>query len=79
MFLIGQERMQELEREKDTLQLQVTVLEDQIENQSRRLAEIGTSFGNHLVTVRVPTYLPDLLTAWILTLFRLNWIQHVKI
>ncbi len=36
-----QERMQELEREKDTLQLQVTVLEDQIESQSRRIQEIG--------------------------------------
>lgn len=35
-----EERMQELEREKDTLQLQVTVLEDQIESQSRRIAEI---------------------------------------
>jgi chaperonin cofactor prefoldin len=33
--------MQELEREKDSLQLQVTVLEDQIESQSRRIAEIG--------------------------------------
>jgi hypothetical protein len=33
--------MQELEREKDTLQLQVTVLEDQIESQSRRIQEIG--------------------------------------
>ena len=33
--------MQELEREKDSLQLQVTVLEDQIESQSRRLADMG--------------------------------------
>ncbi len=31
-----------MEREKDSLQLQVTVLEDQIESQSRRIAEIGT-------------------------------------
>jgi chaperonin cofactor prefoldin len=36
--------MQELEREKDTLQLQVTVLEDQIESQSRRIQEIGKAF-----------------------------------
>jgi len=33
--------MQELERDKDSLQLQVTVLEDQIDGQARRIAELG--------------------------------------
>ncbi len=41
--------MQELEREKDTLQLQVTVLEDQIESQSRRIQEIGEDCLSHSV------------------------------
>ncbi len=41
--------MQELEREKDTLQLQVTVLEDQIESQSRRIQEIGENCLSHSV------------------------------
>jgi len=41
--------MQELEREKDTLQLQVTVLEDQIESQSRRIQEIGEHCLSHSV------------------------------
>jgi chaperonin cofactor prefoldin len=46
--------MQELEREKDTLQLQVTVLEDQIESQSRRIKEIGKRFfiwGSHVLDI----------------------------
>ena len=33
--------MQELERDKDSLQLQVTVLEDQIDGQARRIVELG--------------------------------------
>jgi hypothetical protein len=48
-MLLVQERMQELEREKDTLQLQVTVLEDQIESQSRRIQEIGEHCLSHSV------------------------------
>ena len=48
-MLLVQERMQELEREKDTLQLQVTVLEDQIESQSRRIQEIGKDCLCHSV------------------------------
>jgi len=35
-----EERLHELDREKDCLQLQVTVLEDQIEGQSRKIAEL---------------------------------------
>ncbi len=48
-LLLVQERMQELEREKDTLQLQVTVLEDQIESQSRRIQEIGKDYVSNSV------------------------------
>jgi len=38
-----EERMQELEREKDSLQLQVTILEDQIEGQSRKMIDLERS------------------------------------
>jgi len=38
-----EERMQDLEREKDSLQLQVNVLEDQIEGQDRRIQQLELS------------------------------------
>ena len=41
--------MQELEREKDSLQLQVTVLEDQIEGQSRRIVALGNNSLEYLM------------------------------
>ena len=37
--------MQELEREKDSLQLQVNVLEDQIEGQARRISDLGNQIS----------------------------------
>ena len=36
-----QERLQDLDREKDCLQLQVTVLEDQIEGQADKINQLG--------------------------------------
>jgi hypothetical protein len=58
-MLLVQERMQELEREKDTLQLQVTVLEDQIESQSRRIQEIGKDCLSHTVPGSGASFTPE--------------------
>ena len=41
--------MQELEREKDSLQLQVNVLEDQIEGQARRISDLGNMIQRNYV------------------------------
>ena len=47
-----QERLQDLDREKDCLQLQVTVLEDQIEGQANKINQLG-KLGKEFLAISV--------------------------